>query len=155
MVLSISIHSGLIKLKEVDSEEEAFYEMRRYMKVNNIYSDITTLRKYTYTDHSNVTEELKLVNMHTSYLGQDDLVFAVHYQTQPEYSSLEEAIEKNSHLAYCFEKYQNERDKYSRVNSLRFPRLRLGGTSTDAWLPEELDIYIADLTKRGGDVYCH
>lgn len=154
MYLSVYIHGRLIKLKEVDCEEEAFYEMRRYMTVNDICSDTTTLRKDDYADQFGEVEELKYVYMHSGYLDQDDLVFAVHHRTRPEYDSLEDAVNGNSHISYCFGKYQNEKEKYAPGNSLQFPRLRSNKMHTTSWLPDELALYISDLTKRGGDVYC-
>lgn len=154
MYLSVYIHGRLIKLKEVGSEEEAFYEMRRYMTINGVCSDTTTLRKDSYEDQFGQSEELKRVYMHSGYLDQDDLVFAIHHLTQPEYDSLEDAISGNSHIAYCFNKYQNDKEKYSPGNSLQFPRLRADNTHTISWFPDELALYIADLTRRGGDTYC-
>lgn len=155
MYLSIYIHERLIKLKEVDSDEEAFYEMRRYMTVNGICSDTTTLRKDSYADRFGKSEEIKCVYMHSGYHNQDDLVFAIHNLTRPEYDSLEDAINGNSYIAYCFDKYQNEKEKYSPGNSLQFPRLRSNNTHTTSWFPDELALYADDLTRRGGDVYCH
>jgi hypothetical protein len=44
LILSYESAYGGILLKEVDSEEEAFAEMRRYIQINHIRSDYTTVQ---------------------------------------------------------------------------------------------------------------
>ena len=153
MVLSIYINGHLIKLKKVDSEEEAFYEMQRYMLVNEIYSDTTSVYRDEFTDVSGKTEKIKFVEMYPDSGVNEELIFAIHYNTQPEYNSLEDAISQNRHFAYCLEKYRQKKSSYE-YNSLRFCRYRSDSIDDvfDSWFPDEYNRYIKDTIMRGGEV---
>lgn len=157
MILSIYITGHLIKLTKVDSEEEAFYEMQRYMSVNNIYSDVTTISRGEFTDGLGQTEIIKYVSMCPySSLNDRYLMFAIHCSTQPEYNSLEDAVSKSKYFAYCFERYNQKKSSYE-SNSLRFWRYKSENISDsfDSWFPDEYNRYIKDLIKRGGETLCH
>ena len=149
MILSIDV-CGYIKLKEVANEEEAFYEMSRYMSVNNIHSDTTTVSKVEITDRFGTSEEVKLVEMCDDEDGAP--VFVIHYNTHPVYDSLQDAVSAGTYFAYCYNEYKTK--KSHKYNSLKFLRYKTAEQNScfESWFPDEYKRYMDDLNKRVGGV---
>lgn len=72
-------------LKTVSSEEEAFAEMRKYLKVNMIKSRYTTIRRIAVQDESgNIIDNIKAVDFD---IGQT--VFLIRYKSMPKFLTLQ------------------------------------------------------------------
>ena len=77
---------GGVLLCEVETEEEAFFEMRRFLKVNRIISDKTTVKTF-YKNDGNESELMhKEITM--THGGNDVAVFGIYYKGSPNYGEL-------------------------------------------------------------------
>lgn len=136
--------NSYVKLREVSTEEEAFAEMRRYLEVNNIFSDTTTISKRMYEGRGKKESFNKFIKMGS------DVEFQIHYENEPDYESIQDAITRSSSFAYS---YKNK-DKPG-FNSLKVLRhINEYGSTVMSWFPDEYDRYTADLIKRVGEI-CH
>lgn len=142
MILSIESMpmsaNSYIQLCIVSTEEEAFAEIRRYLEINNIFSDTTTVWKEFRTDMSGITSTNKIIKM-----GKD-LTFQIHYDNKPDYTSLDDILANNPHYAYSV---QNKTD-YG-YNSLKcFRSNNAYGGVFSSWFPDEYERYMLDLKER-------
>ena len=74
-------------LKTVSSEEEAFAEMRKYLKVNMIKSKYTTISQIDAKDEfGNVIDNIKVVDFDIGHT-----IFLIRYQSMPKFLTLQKA----------------------------------------------------------------
>ena len=177
MVLSIYIGNVSIRLKEVVDEAEAFSEMGRYLEVNNIYSDTTSLTRWSGERES----EAKLVWMGTNdKMYGNDFLFGIHTETPPRYDTMKDALAGDRMLAYYYaECNDGSAGAISSTNSLRHKVYRLGDfqeaflssslrehcpptpvyptgylCETQSFRYDEYDRYMQDLQRRMSET-CH
>ena len=146
MILSIESMplsaNSYIQLCIVSTEEEAFAEICRYLEINNIFSDTTTVWKESRTDVSGVASTNKIIKM-----GKD-LTFQIHYDNKPDYISLDDILAKDSHYAYSVQR----KTDYG-YNSLKcFRSNNAYGGVFSSWFPDEYERYMLDRNKREGEV---
>ena len=77
---------GGVLLCEVETEEEAFFEMRRFLKVNRIISDKTTVKTFYKTDGNDPELMRKEITM--THGCSDVAVFGIYYKGSPNYGEL-------------------------------------------------------------------
>lgn len=149
MILSVESMSGYyIKLREVRTEEEAFAEIRRYLEVNSFYSDTTTVYKKTCKGRNEIESLNKFVCV--DHCAGVNFTFQIHYENEPEYESVSDAVARSSFFAHCY----NTKDKPGR-NPLEILRyINQYGSTIMSWFPDEYDRYVSDLIKRVGEI-CH
>ena len=142
MIVSVKIcpdsSTDFLKMREVDTEEEAFYEMRRYLEANNIYTDVTTI--------DTETDGCKLVYMSPLYDG-DTICFAINYTTKPDYDSIEEAMNSDCG-SFAYALAHNSKKLVREITRER------DGQIYKSSIIDEYNNYIKDLKKRAGEV-CH
>jgi hypothetical protein len=152
-------HSVLVKLKDVIDEEEAFYEMRRYLSVNGIKSVTTDIRKYKTYENEYGCIGKSVVMMRWFFIYYDDPVDNT-YREYVLYDSIDDARSNNSEFDELYKQYLEYRslDKDPPKGSLR-SRLcdRYSYDFQNAkriddvnWMPDEYDTYMRDLKDRGG-----
>lgn len=149
MILSVESLSGCyIKLREVCTEEEAFAEIRRYLAVNNFYSDTTTVYKKTRKDRNEKESHNKFVCV--DHCAGNDFVFQIHYENEPDYESVQDAVTRSSYFAHCYK--NKDKPGFNSLKVLRY--INEHGSTVRSWFPDEYDRYTADLIKRVGEI-CH
>ncbi len=74
-------------LKTVCNEEEAFTEMRKYLEVNGIKSEYTTIRRiYVKDENNNVIDNAKAIDFH---IGRT--MFLIRYKSHPKFLTLQKS----------------------------------------------------------------
>ena len=152
MIVSVDINPGVcnnyLKMKEVKTEAEAFFEMRRYLEVNNIYSNITTVFERDRLNYVGDGGESKLVVMGDDQIG-DDIEFAIHYDSNPDFNSIDDAIKETGSFAYSYEKYRAKK-----ACGLLRTRYRMDNPEItfESWIPDEYENYLRDLKKREDEI---
>lgn len=134
MIVSYERFKGGLLLREVATEEEAFAEMRRFLEVNNIPSDYTTVKpKLVYKDNEFLTS-YKYVGMGSTLDGYT-VAFGIYFEGQPD--NLELGSEERWHI---------EREDYpSRMNfSYRY---KPSENRFVCWYDEVAE-YFRDLAER-------
>lgn len=86
MIVSYEGARGGILLKEVETEEEAFAEMRRYIKVNNIPSNCTEVQWVDVDENRGIFTRYKKVSM-VNTIGHG-VSFGIYYEGQPAHLEL-------------------------------------------------------------------
>ena len=130
---------GGIFLCEVETEEEAFFEMRRFLEVNRILSDRTTVR--TAKDKSGESNEIIYKNVEMTFGCGNKVTFGIHYTGRP--SRMELGDEASWNL---------DRSNLASYETLR--RYDAAGDRIVCWY-DEVAAYLADLkTRKAGSMQC-
>lgn len=86
MILSYEEKRGGIFLCEVANEDEAFFEMRRFLEINKINSDYTEVTWKDVNPNYDICARHKRVNMCCSHGGGAS--FGIYYEGGPKYAEL-------------------------------------------------------------------
>ena len=160
MILAIEFgHNVLVKLKDVKDEEEAFYEMRRYLFVNGIKSVTTDIRKYQTYENEYGCIGKSVVMMRWFFIYYDDPVDNA-YKEDVLYDSIDDARSSNEEFDRLYKQYLEYRslDKDPPKGSLRgrlcdkysYDFQNIKRTDNVNWVPDEYYAYMLDLKDRGG-----
>lgn len=87
MIVSYEGVRGGLLLREVETEEEAFAEMRRYLEVNRIPSVYTEVKWEEVNENYGILTRYKHVAMGGKTLG-DGADFGIYYEGQPTHLEL-------------------------------------------------------------------
>lgn len=130
---------GGIFLCEVETEEEAFFEMRRFLEINHIISDETTIK--TSKKNNGICDEITYKSVTMTYSRGDEAAFGIYYKGNP------------SHMELGDESYWNIGgvDYLGSSVSHRFSMSKMGSV---CWC-DEVAAYLADLkTRKVGSMQC-
>lgn len=136
------LYGARVVLCEVDTEAEAFFEMRRYLEVNNIYSDCTSIGYFSEEDKDGVSQRVKAICMFDQY----------HYNKDGYYDGTIDNVSfllksDNSHCLETLEDFMSHYPKYTReacfANS---PGRKRNGETV--WWGDDIKRYLDDYKLR-------
>lgn len=134
MIVSFEGKIGGIKLREVETEQDAFAEMRRYLEINQIASNYTEVVWREAKEHHWGTHHAhKEVAMCNS--GGYGATFGIYYDGSPRYSGIEPAENWEVHRDSPFTLY-NPDFSYNPTKKKNV-----------CWY-DDLETYFEDLRKR-------
>lgn len=81
MIVSYEKFQGGLMLREVETEEDAFAEMRRYLEVNKIPSTYTEITWQEVDEQHRITARHKRVTMGCD--SDESVTFGIYYEGQP------------------------------------------------------------------------
>lgn len=104
MIVSYEGKIGGIKLREVETEQDAFAEMRRYLEINQIASNYTEIVwREAKEHHWGIHQAHKEVSMCNS--GGYGATFGIYFEGEPRYQKMESAEEWDVHRDSPFTLY--------------------------------------------------
>ena len=160
MILALDAWHHTVYLAEVENERDAFFEIRRYLEVNNIFSDTTSI------DKDARSKRIRLGNYCPS--------FEIIYEGNADCSSMSELIDSHWQVQESYQIYLGEVFGHDK-QCLKQPRHSADVDGEDdtrwAWIFDEFDAYMKDrrtrlgvnlsasiqeaIKKRGEAVECH
>ena len=166
IVAAYACHGQLLfKMREVDTEEEAFYEMRRFIKVNGILSETTSVhvKEFDTNASKNIGKAVGMGGENDSSIGGGASFFI--YYDDPEdksvlFESIQDARSRSEEFEEEYQKYLEVKNgacvRYDWQSHKLFSQLTkdyynyaaFEKTYFDSWFPERYEKYLVDLCKR-------
>ena len=166
IVAAYACHGQLLfKMREVNTEEEAFYEMRRFIKVNGILSETTSIKidEFDTNKSKNIGKAVGMGGENGTSIG-GGASFFIYYDNPTDQSVLFESIQdartRSEEFESEYQKYLDVKNgsciRYDWMSHKLFSQLTkdyhnytaFKQTYFDSWFPERYEKYIADLCKR-------